>query len=614
MKLSLDELVTSVATDLMGITAPTLNDAAQRLLHQLVDYLDVDLSFLRRNDHSQRTTTLVAEWPPRTAIPVPDPLGVISFADADPIFAATENLSTVMLTRPDGTDDEYQSRVQRGAGLSGPVSSATVPLLNASRTMGVLGFIKYGDREWHDAEVQALRSVAALFAQVQLRVVAEERLVSLAFHDELTGLANRRALVGQLTERMDAAPTGPVAVIFLDVDRLKVVNSFLGHAAGDQYRHTMARRLQKITGADHLLGRLGGDEFVAVMSGWADENAAVALAERLRCAAHEPIDVGGEEISRGVSLGVAIGTPGHQTVSELMGRADQALLQSKARGGNTVSVFTAGMQRRNAIRTDIELHLGTAIRSGCLTLHYLPEVDLLTGNILGMEALVRWPHPTLGLLEPDSLLDVVESTNLAGKMGRWVIETACRQLAQWHLTHPALRLTVNVSPAQLIGLDFGPSVAQILQDCALEGGDLTVDITERGLSRDTDQAVSTLRGLRATGVKVAVDDFGTGHSSFAQLKSYPVDALKISRVFVRDLGASADDLAIVRSITSLARSFGLQVVATGVETEVAAATLVALGCTRAQGFLFAKPCPAPEVESILENGIAKFGKNGPVIR
>ena len=210
MKLSLDELVTSVATDLMGITAPTLHGASQRLLHQMVDYFDVDLSFLRRNDHSQRTTTLVAEWPPRTTIPVPDPLGVISFADADPIFAATENLSAVMLTRPDGTDEEYQSRVQRGAGLSGPVSSATVPLLNASCTMGVLGFIKYGDREWHDAEVQALRSVAALFAQLQLRIVAEERLVSLAFHDELTGLANRRALVGHLTERMDSARAGPV--------------------------------------------------------------------------------------------------------------------------------------------------------------------------------------------------------------------------------------------------------------------------------------------------------------------------------------------------------------------------------------------------------------------
>jgi diguanylate cyclase (GGDEF)-like protein len=614
VKLSLDELVTKTATDLMGVTAVTLQRASQNLLHQLVDYFDVDLSFLRRNDAARRTTTLVAEWPPRPDIPDPDPLGVVYFADADPIFAATEHLSAVMLTRPDGADEKYQERVREASGIQGGVSSATVPLLDANRTVGVLGFIKFGDRDWDETEINALRAVAALLAQLQARVTAEERLQSLAFHDELTGLANRRALVGYLTRSMEADSPKPVAVIFLDVDRLKAVNSFFGHAAGDQFLRTLASRLEAITGGggDHLLGRLGGDEFVLALSTCPDESAAVAIADRLRCAAREPMSVGGEEISRPVSFGVALGRPGHLTASELMGRADQAMMQSKARGGDQISVFTEEMRRLNKVRNNIELHLGTAIRDGSLILHYQPEVDLVTGTVLGVEALVRWPHPTLGLLQPSSFVDIVEATNLACELGRWVIETGCRQLAEWHRRYPDLGVSVNVSPAQLITLDFVSTVTQILQSCDVEARLLTVEITEHALVLDTDQALATLRDLKALGVRIAVDDFGTGYSSFAQLKSLPVDTLKIDRGFVRDLGVSAHDLAIVRSIVSLADSFGLELVAEGVETDVAAATLVALGCTRVQGFLFAKPSPAWEIESILGSRMPSLDTIAPV--
>jgi EAL domain-containing protein (putative c-di-GMP-specific phosphodiesterase class I) len=238
----------------------------------------------------------------------------------------------------------------------------------------------------------------------------------------------------------------------------------------------------------------------------------------------------------------------------------------------------------------------------------------VTGSVLGVEALVRWPHPTLGFLQPSSFIDIVEATNSACELGRWVIETGCRQLTEWLREYPALRLSVNVSPAQLITLDFVATVTQILRDCDLEAHLLTVEITEQALVRDTDQAVATLRGLKDIGVRIAVDDFGTGYSSFAQLKSLPVDTLKIDRGFVRDLGVSGHDLAIVRSIISLADSFGLQLVAEGVETEVAATTLVALGCTRAQGFLFAKPCPAWEIESVFESGMPSFDTIAPVLR
>ena len=603
VKLTLNDLVTSVATDLMGVTADSLHSASEQLLHQLVDYFGVDLSFLRRNDHDLGATVLVAEWPPRLDIPVPDPLGVIYFATADPTFASLETLDSVLIVRPSGdSDEQYQDRVRQASGIPS-VSLATVPLMSNSNTSGTLGFIKYGDRAWDSEEINALRAVAALLAQLQARVAAEERLRHLAYHDELTGLATRRALTDHLNQRLVAGADGPVAVIFIDVDRLKALNSFLGHAAGDQFLATLSQRMSDAAPGKHLLGRLGGDEFVAIMDGPSDEVQAAAYADLLRRVANQPVQLGGEEISRAVSIGFSLGEPGVSTVSELMNQADQAMLQAKSRGGNEIAVFTADMRRQNEIRTDIELHLVTAIRSGSLILHYQPEVNMVSGEVIGVEALVRWPHPNLGLLPPGEFIDVIETTNLAGELGRWVLETGCRQLREWHLRFPgdaSLGLSVNVTPAELITSDFVSTVAQILAGAGLEGRHLTLEITEQAIVRDTEQALTTLRGLKAIGVKVAIDDFGTGYSSLAQLKSLPVDGLKIDRGFVRDLGRSADDLAIVRSIIGLAGSFGLDIVAEGVETALAAATLVALGCNRGQGFLYAKPVSADEVESIME--------------
>lgn len=609
-KAGLEELVTQAAVDLMGVTAASLHSATEQLLARLVEYFEVDNSFLRRNDHARRATLLVAEWPPRLDKPDPDPLAFVHFEGADPAFAASEHLSTVLITRPgtvgqqDVDDTDYQDLVRRASGVEVGVSLAVVPLLGPDDTMGVLGFVKYGDREWSLAEINALRAVAGLLAQLQARVDAEERLLYLAYHDELTDVANRRSLIDHLVERLGPEQPGPVGLIFMDVDRLKALNSFFGHAAGDQYLQTLAARLHQRLQGNHLLARLGGDEFVLVMAGSTDEVAARTMAEELRAVANEPIQVGGEEVSRAVSIGVALGFPGLSTASELMDQADQAMLEAKSRGGNEIGVFSAQMRQANEIRTDIELHIGTAIRHGKLLLNYQPEVDLRDGRILGVEALVRWPHPTLGLLQPGAFIDVVEATNLAGELGRWVLGQACLQQRVWQRRFPdhPLNVAVNISPAQLITLDFVASVARVLAEHQMEGHRLTLEITEQALVRDTDQALATLRGLQNIGVRVAIDDFGTGYSSFAQLKTLPVDILKIDKGFVRDLGSNPDDLAIVRSIIGLAGSLGMDLVAEGVETEIAAAMLVDMGCTHAQGFLFAGPRPPSDIELMLAAG------------
>jgi diguanylate cyclase (GGDEF)-like protein len=608
---SLDELVTAVASRLMAVDSGSLLEASRDVLRELVEYFGVDLSFLRRNDHDRGATVLVAEWPARPNIPDPDPLGVVLFSDADPVFAATQHLTEVLITRPELAADENQRRLREGSGVIG-VSSAMVPLLSREATTGVLGFGKHGDREWPPAEINALKAIAALMAQLQARVSAEERLRHHAYHDELTGLPNRRELLDRLEERLAAGQPGPVAILFLDLDRLKSMNDFLGHDAGDRFLQSLAARLRSRARTDDLVARLGGDEFVVVFAAPTGWQAAKGMAARMLEVANEPVLLGGEAVSRAASIGVAVAQPGSCTVSDLLRQADQAALAAKAEGGNAIVAFTKEMRAENEARTDIELHLRTAIHDGSLLLHYQPEIDLRTGELLGAEALVRWRHPTRGLLQPGSFIAVAEATNLGAELGRWVLDAACHQLALWRAEIPGLsvRLRVNVSPAQLITLEFVGSVARTLQKHGIQGRDLCLEITENAVVRDMDRALATLRGQSELGVEVAIDDFGTGYSSMAQLKALPVNVLKIDRGFVSDLGANSEDLAIVKSIVGLAASFGLDLVAEGVETRAAASTLVELGCFRAQGYLISRPVPAQELRQQLKRGYIELGSLG----
>jgi EAL domain-containing protein (putative c-di-GMP-specific phosphodiesterase class I) len=268
---------------------------------------------------------------------------------------------------------------------------------------------------------------------------------------------------------------------------------------------------------------------------------------------------------------------------------------------------------KSEFRNDIELHLRGGIESGGLVLHYLPEVDLRTGAVVATEALVRWNHPTRGLLLPDSFIAVAESTNLAGELGRLVLKMACAQLSRWRLAGLAkdIVLRVNVSPVQLVAEGFVDSVARTIDEFGLDPGSVCLEITESVVVKDIEAARVTITGLKAVGVKVAVDDFGTGHSVLTHLKSLPVDTIKIDRSFVSELGNNAGDLAIARAIVALADAFELQVVAEGVETEDAARTLLSLGCVRAQGFLLSRPLDGAAMGRLLARGYIPFALDGP---
>lgn len=603
MPRSLEVLVTSVATELMGVNAASEVEVSQRVLADLVQYFGVDVSFLRRNDHQIRASVLVAEWPVRPGIPDPDPLAVVHFDDADPVFALAEHQKEPIVFRPEPATDEYQHTINEGRHVPA-TSMACVPLLSGDITSGVLGFVKFGDRDWTSEELNALKAIASLFAQVQARIDAEGQLRYLAEHDDLTGLFNRRALLTRLDARLQEGQPGPVAVLFFDLDRLKAINDYLGHTAGDWFIRTLAERLKECADGPNMIARLGGDEFVVVPAKPMEVTTAEALAHELKLALHERVAVDGEMLTRTVSIGVAVGVPGRDTTSDLLGRADQAVLNAKNAGGNQVAVFSDEMSLDSDFRNDIELHLQSQIEGGALVLHYLPEVDMRTGEILAAEALVRWQHPTRGLLAPDAFIGVAESINLAGELGRWVMHAACAEFARWRASGVAQNalLRINVSPVQLVTDGFAESVADILDEFGLDGSSVCLEITESVVVQDIETTRITLAALKDVGVKLAIDDFGTGYSVLTHLKSLPVDTLKIDRSFVRDLGVDRGDLAIVRAIIALAEAFGLELVAEGVETDTAATTLLRHGCHRAQGFLLSRPLPGQEMASLLAKG------------
>jgi diguanylate cyclase (GGDEF)-like protein len=599
---SLDVVVTEVAKRLMGIDAATSAEVSRQVLADLVAHFDVNVSFLRHNDHRIHATRLIAEWPPRPDIGEFDPLEVIYFADADPVFALAENLQEATVFRAEAEED-YQRTIEEGRHIP-TTSMACVPLLSGEVTTGVLGFVKFGVRDWSTAELNALMAIAALFAQVQARVEMEDQLRFLAEHDDLTGLHNRRALLAHLDARLSSGHAEPVSALFIDLDRLKAINDYLGHLAGDRFIRALAERLTETTGGRGMIARLGGDEFVVIPAAPMSAAAAEALAHRLLSILRERVAIDGELLTRTVSIGVALGVPGTDSTSDLIRSADQAVLTAKAAGGNQVAVFSSEMSLKSEYRNDIELHLQNVIETGALFLRYLPEIDMRTGEVLATEALVRWQHPTRGLLAPASFIAVAESINLAGELGRWVMRTACAEFARWRSRGFGLEivLRLNVSPVQLVSDGFVDSVASTLQEFGLEPSSVCLEITENVVVQDIETTSITLAGLKRVGVQLAIDDFGTGYSVFSHLKALPVDVLKIDRGFVADLGANPNDLAIVRAIIALADSFGLQLVAEGVETEVAAKTLLSHGCHRAQGFLLSLPLSGVEMEALLAKG------------
>jgi diguanylate cyclase (GGDEF)-like protein/PAS domain S-box-containing protein len=443
----------------------------------------------------------------------------------------------------------------------------------------------------------------ALYAICQIEDIAERRAMSAllahaAIHDPLTDLPNRVLFADRLELALARSLRGPrcVAVVFLDLDHFKLINDSMGHDGGDQLLRAVAERIRESVRPGDTVARFGGDEFTILFEDVADANNARDAAERTLAALGQPFELDDGEVFVSASVGIALSASGHDTPSSLLRNADAAMYRAKERGRGGIELYDREDDpwtvRR--LRTGNDLH--RALERNEFELHYQPFVDLHTTTMIGLEALVRWRHPTRGLLPPGEFIDLAEDSGLIVPLGYWVIGEACRQAAAWRqLRNEAgqeawrLMMSINVSPRQLVERNFASRLIEIVNASGVDRDTLLLEVTETTVMRDPDHAIAVLETLKAQGMHICIDDFGTGYSSLSYLKRLPVETLKIDRSFVDGLGQEQEDTAIVRAVIGMADSLRLLCVAEGVETPEQVAALGALGCHIAQGFLFGRP-------------------------
>jgi diguanylate cyclase (GGDEF)-like protein/PAS domain S-box-containing protein len=442
------------------------------------------------------------------------------------------------------------------------------------------------------------RSVLLALMDITERKRAEARLAFLAQHDGLTGLPNRNLLRQQMDEILlhTRRSAEKVAILVLGLDNFKSVNDTLGHGVGDKLLRGVAKRLRSSLREEDTLARLNSDEFAIVQTGMTRPEDAALLSRRLLDAICDPYLLDGHSVVIGATVGIAMAPGDGEDSEKLLKNADMALSRAKTESRGTFAFFEADMDARAQKRRKIELELRDAIQNEVLRPYYQPLIDLSTGRITGFEALVRWPHPERGMVSPGDFIPVAEETGLVNGVGGLMLRRACMDAALWP---DDVRVAVNLSPAQFRVGNLLSVVMDALKQSGLPPERLEVEITETVLLEKSDTVLATLHALRSLGLRISMDDFGTGFSSLSYLRSFPFDKIKIDQIFVRDLAANRDAQAIVRSIVSLGKGLGVTITAEGVETEAELSCLRAEGCHEAQGFLFSRARPHDEIVALL---------------
>ncbi len=502
---------------------------------------------------------------------------------------------------------------RRGHGVNARLAlrpRRAVPRSEASRG-DVVGAHHPDGEDEHELPVECAATLlwknrAVAGAVVTIRDMRERhRLARQALHDPLTGLANRTLLRSHLEHALAALDRHrqTTALLFCDLDGFKEVNDRLGHSAGDALLVAMANRLQTAVRGHDTVSRFGGDEFVILCTDLDSVRDVTVIAERLAETMREPIVFDGERVHVSVSIGVSVFDHPDVAVDTLLEEADLAMYRAKEQGRNRVEFYSAALREQASQRARVESELADALERGEFEIYYQPRVRLANEAVDGVEALVRWHHPSRGILTPSDFLETAEESGLMPELGGWALEQAACQVTRWREEHPSakdLSLTVNVSLAQLRDVDTVERIAGVLEATGLPPEALCLDIAELALVDDTPTTIQTLHDLKNLGIRLAVDGFGTGWSPLSYLSRVPVDILNIDRRFISHLDAPGDNQAVVTAAMSLARSLGLEVVAHGVERDAQATALRALGYERAQGYRFHEPIPATEVTSLLE--------------
>ncbi|MHB1606130.1 MAG: putative bifunctional diguanylate cyclase/phosphodiesterase [Leptospirales bacterium] len=445
----------------------------------------------------------------------------------------------------------------------------------ASRTAGLLGSLKSANEELH----------------------------YLALHDGLTKLPNRTLLEDRVEQAIRHAgrQSESFSLIFLDLDRFKPINDYIGHHSGDKLLQKVATQLSGTLRSEDTVARIGGDEFVIMLHNVKDPQKVHEMAQRLQGAISGSFLIDDQPVSISASLGISMYPNDGRTFQALLVNADSAMYHAKSKGPNNIAFFSEEMNANANLRIELENDLRRAIQNDEFTLHYQPKVTFQTGSIESVEALIRWKHPTRGLLSPLQFIPLAEETGLIVPLGTWVIREACRENMAWQKAGlPRFRMAVNLSALQFLRQDLSVIIMEALLETGLDPDCLEIEITESLLMHDPEEAMKTLSEIRSKGVHVAIDDFGTGYSSFSYLKRFPLDKLKIDRSFILEIEKNPNDAAIVRTIITLGHSLNLRVIAEGVETEGQMAILRTMGCDAYQGFYKTRPLPPDQLMELVK--------------
>ena len=437
---------------------------------------------------------------------------------------------------------------------------------------------------------------------ITARKVAEERVQYLATHDGLTGLPNRAMFAQLVTLAVESAKRhdSKIAVLFIDLDRFKIINDSLGHDAGDVLLREMAARLRDCLRGSDVVARLGGDEFVVLLQDVSNPSDVSAIARQLLSAIMRPIEIHGQECRVTASIGICLHPDRGQEDHSVIKNADLAMYAAKEKGKNTLHVYSPTLRTRSAGRLAIETHLRHALERNELSLHYQAKVRVDTDTITGVEALLRWNSKALGSVSPVQFIPVAEEAGLIIPIGRWVLHAACQQGAAWRRAGlPPVRISVNLSMRQLENDGLIADIRSALKDASLPADLLELELTESMIMQNTERAVRVLTDIKALGVKLAIDDFGTGYSSLAQLKRFPIDTLKVDRSFIREIPRDSEDRAITEAIIAMGKTLSLTIVAEGVETSEQKAFLREHACDEMQGYYFSTPIPPDDFAQLL---------------
>lgn len=448
----------------------------------------------------------------------------------------------------------------------------------------------------------------SIVEDITTRVEAEQKVQYLATHDEMTNLPNRALFLQLLSQALASGKRyhRKFAVIFIDLDRFKHINDSLGHEAGDKLLINMASRFRDCLRNSDIVARLGGDEFVVLVQEISLESQVALVARNILSAAIKPMEIMGQDCRVTASLGICMYPDGAQDEQTLMKHADMAMYQAKAEGKNNYQFYSEAIVSHTIEKMALESHLRRAMENREFQLHYQAKVNIGSGSISGVEALLRWNNPELGSISPSRFIPVAEEMGLIIPLGKWVLRTACEHCIAWQKQGLApICVSVNISPRQFSDPDLTDYIKEVLNDTGMEPALLELEVTESMIMHNMDEAITKLNEFKALGVQISIDDFGTGYSSLSQLKQFPIDTLKVDRSFIRDLPYDQEDMAITQAIITMGKTLGLTVIAEGVETEAQQAFLKSHACDQMQGFYFSKAIPPDQIPQLFENAKKK---------